>query len=542
METINKEYFHTKDAEVKKKKSKLPTLEAIIQGRTNVIKEGSSSSEEDYSNETRLVVIYNVIDPNQATQLYSYQDSSYAPKVIGVNLFDNVEIDKKSVSISDIDAAGGNYQLSVGKHIVKYTLKDPTVIADLIFLRCYTIEKVFIPNTVKTITPVGHTGSFEYCINLQEITIPSSVTSINQRTFFRCYFNNFVNNSDLDEISNNYWGATIINSDENGFCIKNGELYNYRYKMFYTDIVIPDNVTSIGQYVFDNCTHINSVIIPDSVTSIGDHSFSSCSGLTSITIPNSVTTIGNYAFDFCSGLTSITIGSSVTTIGQQAFRYCRGLTSVTIPNSVTSISNNAFDGCSSLISVDISNSVTNIGNNAFIGCTSLTSVVIPNSVTSIGSYAFSGCSGLTSVTLPNSVTSIGNCMFQNCSSLTSVIIPNSVTSIGNSSFVRCSSLTSVTIGDNVNSIGERTFCECSSLTDITIPSSVISIGKEAFKDCSNLTSIICNATTAPSIISSTFQGVKTNGTLTVPAGSNYNNWMKTTNYYLGKYNWTKIEQ
>jgi hypothetical protein len=56
-------------------------------------------------------------------------------------------------------------------------------------------------------------------------------------------------------------------------------------------------------------------------------------------------------------------------------------------------------------------------------------------------------------------------------------------------------------------------------------------------------SIISLATTAPFIQSSTFQGVKTNGTLTVPTGSSgYNTWMGTGNYYLGKYNWTKVEQ
>lgn len=64
-----------------------------------------------------------------------------------------------------------------------------------------------------------------------------------------------------------------------------------------------------------------------------------------------------------------------------------------------------------------------------------------------------------------------------------------------------------------------------------------------FKNCSGLTSIVSNATTAPTIQSNTFQYVKTGGTLTVPIGSSgYDVWMGTGNYYLGKYNWTKVEQ
>jgi hypothetical protein len=62
-------------------------------------------------------------------------------------------------------------------------------------------------------------------------------------------------------------------------------------------------------------------------------------------------------------------------------------------------------------------------------------------------------------------------------------------------------------------------------------------------NCSSLTEIISLATTAPTIASATFSGVKTGGTLYVPSGSSgYNTWMGTGNYYLGKYNWTKVEQ
>ena len=74
-------------------------------------------------------------------------------------------------------------------------------------------------------------------------------------------------------------------------------------------------------------------------------------------------------------------------------------------------------------------------------------------------------------------------------------------------------------------------------------SGVTSIGKEAFQICTGLTSITSLATTAPTIQSNTFRSVKTNGTLRVPIGSTgYDTWMGTGNYYLGKYNWRKVEQ
>ena len=205
-------------------------------------------------------------------------------------------------------------------------------------------------------------------------------------------------------------------------------------------MVIPEGVTSIGNYAFQACYRLTSVTIPNSVTSIGDYAFSGCSGLTSpvynahvfvfmprtysgaYTIPDGIESIAGGAFAECTGLTSVTIPNSVTSIGESAFWKCSGLTSVTIPNSVTSIGDGAFLDCSGLTSVTIPNSVTSIEWGAFFGCRSLTSVTIPNSVTSIGDYAFNSCTGLTSVTIPNSVTSIGGMAFEGCETLTSVTI------------------------------------------------------------------------------------------------------------------------
>ena len=42
-----------------------------------------------------------------------------------------------------------------------------------------------------------------------------------------------------------------------------------------------------------------NTIIPNSITSLGDYSFEDCTGLTSIDIPNSVTSLGNYSFYGC---------------------------------------------------------------------------------------------------------------------------------------------------------------------------------------------------------------------------------------------------
>ena len=103
------------------------------------------------------------------------------------------------------------------------------------------------------------------------------------------------------------------------------------------------------------------------------------SSLTNITIPNSVTSIGNWAFNNCGSLTSITSSdnSQLTSIGEYAFEGCSSLTNITIPNSVTSIGGWAFYNCSKLTEMTIlATTPPTLSNTAAIS-TATTKIYIP---------------------------------------------------------------------------------------------------------------------------------------------------------------------
>ena len=257
---------------------------------------------------------------------------------------------------------------------------NPLCCAQHLYLNGEEVKDLIIPNSVKSI---GDFAFYGYD-GLTSVTIPNSVTYIGDGAFAYCD------------------GLTSVHiSDIAAWCNIKFDYYN-------------SNPLSYAHHLYLNGEEVKDLVIPNSVTSIGDYAFYDCSSLTSVTIPNSVTSIGQYTFSGCSGLTSVTIGNSVTSIGNYAFEYCKGLTSVTIPNSVTSIGSSAFRYCSGLTSVTIGTSVTSIWSSAFRGCSGLTSVTIPNSVTSIGEDAFYECSGLTSVTIGSGVEKIGWRAFANC--------------------------------------------------------------------------------------------------------------------------------
>ncbi len=365
--------------------------------------------------------------------------------------------------------------------------------------------------------------------NLTSITIGNSVTSIGKEAFSGCRSLSSVNISNIAawcKISFDSYNDNPLNYSHNLYL--NGTLV--------TDLVIPDGVTSIGNYAFYGCSSLTSVTIPNSVTSIGEGAFYYCK-ISKIYFSGTMEEWCTKSFDPGSisssytlyingeGVTNAVIPNSVTSIGYHAFRNCSSLTSITIPSSVTSIGEYAFWNCTSLTSVIIPNSVTSIGYAAFGYCSSLTSVTIPNSVTSIGNYAFSDCSSLTSLTIPNSVTSIGEQAFENCSSLMSVIIGENVTNFGESVFYGCrklnsiiwnakrcndfvsnntpfysgttyhgfdirSQITSFVFGDNVEYIPAYLCCYMPLRNPVTIPNKVTGIGKYAFNKCTGLTSII----------------------------------------------------
>ena len=369
-----------------------------------------------------------------------------------------------------------------------------TTIGDSAFTWCDSLTSVTIGNGVTTIEDFA----FAWCESLTSVTIPDSVTTIREGAFVGC--------SSLQEFNGKFA------SEDDRCWIIDGTL-NAFAPAGLTEYTIPNSVTTIGLYAFNDCYSLTSVTIPDSVTTIGENAFWNCSSLTSVTIGDSVTTIEDFAFLGCSSLTSVTIPDSVTEIGYQAFYNCSSLKKVycnaTIPPSLGDFAfgNNAYgrriyvyEECVELYkSAWGSDGIYTNGQNCPDTTTIEYTTTDGNTITSSNLPIISNSydNGVGTMVISGIITVIPDDAFRNCSNLTSVTIPDSVTTIRGYAFYECSSLTSVTIPDSVTEIGAHAFEGCSSLTSVTIPDSVTEIGYGAFSGCSSLTSVYCKPTTPP---------------------------------------------
>lgn len=268
----------------------------------------------------------------------------------------------------------------------------------------------------------------------------------------------------------------------------------------FTTITIPDTITTVGGWAFEECDKLTNVTIPDSVDKIGKGLFADCTNLKEVKLSANMYTITDLMFNNCTSLKSINIPESVTSIGDGAFSGCSSLTEISIPANVWGIGYYPFSKCSNLTSIKVSNDNTHFndgnGSNVIIStagkviCAGCTKSVIPDGVEVIGEYAFSEVDGLGDIVLPNSLREIEGSTFENCSGLTSVTIPDSVENIGYNAFENCKDLVTVNIPKNLSKISDGMFKGCESINAITIPDGITEIGHCAFDGCTNLKEII----------------------------------------------------
>lgn len=291
------------------------------------------------------------------------------------------------------------------------------------------------------------------------------------------------------------------------------------------NIVLPDDLTTIGRRAFRHQSISGSLIIPEGVTWIGDQAFLECVNLTGIlSLPSTLRGISYMAFEGCKFTCELLLPQNLNSLGFRAFCQCSGLYgNLILPEGLSEIEESVFSGCSNLSGdLNIPKNVKKIENGAFVGCSGLNGrLTLPDGLESIGNDAFSSCRFRGPLILPSTLKSIGSNAFIYNMFSGELKLPSSLQGLGSNAFVGCSRISgTLEIPENITAIKECTFASCRSIEKLVLPSTMDVIQSGAFQDCYGLGSIVCNAVNPPYVESSAFGGVsKSNVVVEVPEAS-----------------------
>lgn len=348
------------------------------------------------------------------------------------------------------------------------------------------VSSIIIPQGVETISKHAF---FQYAENLSSVTLPASVTVIDDDAFDGT---RKLKKIEVDEANEVY-------------AIFNGVLYNKVEKKLHTypsclpgsTFTVPEGILRIGDNAFSLNEILETVVLPESIEELGERSFASIKNLRQINLPDSLTNFPPNVFVGSSNIEIIEVSDNhpwlrviddvLYSMEDKALLFyppAKPKTAFAIPQGITKIGEHAFANTQLLKELCIPESVTRIGSYAFAS-SGITTLTIPDSVIRIGNSAFMSAK-IKTVNLPNSLTIIPSALFYG-SSLESIEIPATVTEIYNQAFYNCTNLTDIEIPDSVQSIGKYAFNNCQNLCSVALPGTLEFIDEGAFADCPNLT-------------------------------------------------------
>lgn len=208
-----------------------------------------------------------------------------------------------------------------------------------------------------------------------------------------------LNDDDIYNIRNRMTGLLTLDMSKVAMTALPNNMFDYRYAL--QQVVLPENLESIGQYAFRDCYDLQDIVFPYTLESIGNYAFEDCDNFKDVIIPEGVTSIGTYAFYGCDALQTVQWPSTTVIINDCMF-YQSSIESIVIPEGVTAINSYAFYE-SKLKELVCPSTLKSINYRAFYNCDSLAHIEFNEGLESLGKEAFGHCGALTEITLPTTL-------------------------------------------------------------------------------------------------------------------------------------------
>ena len=364
------------------------------------------------------------------------------------------------------------------EHIKEIVLEEGIKTCDVYFHRCVNLEKISIPSTLTT-NEYGNFHDFTGCSKLKFKVSPNSKT--------------------FSTIKN---GSILVSKDKKKM---------YAWPSASGKIKIPDEIELYQDYLFSGNEKIEEITSSKNITRY--ESFN-CKGVKKFIIPEGVKEIDNLDVLYFENLEIFQIPSTLTFIGHKGTaKYDPDVIKIPTFNSqkvkfkvgkenqlFTTIKDGSvivskdkkvlYSYPSATGDITISDGITTIANDAFKGA-NIQTLVLDESVTEVGKHAFA-FSKVKTVKILSKQVHFQYEAFADCINLETVEIKGDVIGTpeyglwpGSAIFARCNNLKDIKFNGTVASIDES-FAHCINLTQFSIPEGVENIAMETFTNCENL--------------------------------------------------------
>ena len=213
-----------------------------------------------------------------------------------------------------------------------------TEIGDGVFSNCKKLKSVVIPKSTRKIGK----EAFENCSSLASVQIMNPRTEIGERAFYGCRNLDRMILSDGGSVLIHCPAAIAVGDVVIPESVRRIEALAFRECVNLKKVHITSPSTHIEPRAFTGCTGLEHMILTDNETVLAYCPPACANGR--VRLPETITRIEGYAFEDCKQLTAVDFPDGPLEIGRGAFDGCP-LKSVTLPPSVKNALEYAFPGC-----------------------------------------------------------------------------------------------------------------------------------------------------------------------------------------------------